>query len=147
MLSLPALLSWKPVFAPFLLTLGDSSLVLFVPVGEKEKRKTRTKAAAAASQLDNVPPRSHVVVPSLQHIMSKDTKDPEKAMDVVDSDHEDVEEDDDDVAGGDPAAQAKAALLQNPALLSALQGKLNGMVGTSSGYIQVDSSTCLTLLN
>ena len=67
------------------------------------------------------------------------SKDPEKAMEVVDSDQEDVEdEEDDEVTAGDPHSAAKAALLQNPALLSALQGKLNGMVGASSGYIQVD---------
>ncbi len=32
---------------------------------------------------------------------------------------------------------ASAALLKNPAVMAALQGKLDGMVGSPSGYVQV----------
>ncbi|XP_059080421.1 nucleosome assembly protein 1-like 1-B [Tigriopus californicus] len=60
--------------------------------------------------------------------------DPEKAMEVVDDDHEDIEDEDDD----DEQSQDKvtAQLLKNPAVMAALQGKLNSMVGTPSGYIE-----------
>ena len=42
----------------------------------------------------------------------------------------------DDIAmeeGGDPSMAA--ALLKNPAVMAALQGKLDAMVGSNSGYI------------
>merc|ERR1711970_1088748 len=61
--------------------------------------------------------------------------DPEKQMIVEDgSDHEDVSSDDE----GDKAAPATtaASLLQDPAVMAALQGKLGSMVGQASGYIQ-----------
>jgi len=61
--------------------------------------------------------------------------DPEKQMVVEDgSDHEDVSSDDE----GDKAAPATtaASLLQDPAVMAALQGKLGSMVGQASGYIQ-----------
>ena len=64
--------------------------------------------------------------------------DAEKAMEVVDDDHEDVEEeeeDDDEVGAG--SGTATAALLKNPAVMAALQGKLDSMVGAPSGYIEV----------
>jgi len=50
------------------------------------------------------------------------------------SDHEDVSSDED----GDKAAPATtaASLLQDPAVMAALQGKLGSMVGQASGYIQ-----------
>lgn len=56
--------------------------------------------------------------------------DPEKAM-IVD-DHEDIEDEED---GGDRAMISKD-MLKNPAILSALQGKLGSMVGNPSGYIE-----------
>eukprot|EP00095_Tigriopus_kingsejongensis_P004518 maker-scaffold532_size145644-snap-gene-0.28 protein:Tk04518 transcript:maker-scaffold532_size145644-snap-gene-0.28-mRNA-1 annotation:"hypothetical protein CAPTEDRAFT_163453" len=62
------------------------------------------------------------------------SKDPEKAMEVVDDDHEDIEDEEEDEAGND--GQVAAALLKNPAVMAALQGKLNSMVGTPSGYIE-----------
>eukprot|EP00090_Calanus_glacialis_P010113 TRINITY_DN184_c0_g1_i1.p1 TRINITY_DN184_c0_g1~~TRINITY_DN184_c0_g1_i1.p1 ORF type:complete len:388 (-),score=155.62 TRINITY_DN184_c0_g1_i1:226-1389(-) len=61
--------------------------------------------------------------------------DPEKQMIVEDgSEHEDVSSDDD----GDKAipATTAASLLQDPAVMAALQGKLGSMVGQASGYIQ-----------
>jgi hypothetical protein len=77
--------------------------------------------------------------------------DPEKAMEVVDdNDHESVDEDSEDeaaAASGDKkmavvgkkagAGALTAEMLSNPALMQALQGKLDTMVGTPSGYIQV----------
>ena len=36
-------------------------------------------------------------------------------------------------------------MLKNPALLSALQGKLDSMAGTTSGYIEVSISKSYTL--
>jgi len=50
------------------------------------------------------------------------------------SDHEDVSSDED----GDKAVPATtaASLLQDPAVMAALQGKLGSMVGQASGYIQ-----------
>ena len=60
------------------------------------------------------------------------TKDPEKAMEVNDHDS-DVEEVDEEGEAGVRSAQ----LLKNPAVLAALQGKLDSMVGNPSGYIQV----------
>ena len=62
--------------------------------------------------------------------------DPEKAMEVVNNDDSGEEEEVD----GDVKANVAAELLKNPALFSALQGKLNSMVGMNSGYIAVISS-------
>jgi len=64
--------------------------------------------------------------------------DPEKQMVVEDgSDHEDVSSEDEEGAGGDGGAKVSAsALLQDPAVMAALQGKLGSMVGQASGYIQ-----------
>jgi nucleosome assembly protein 1-like 1 len=59
-------------------------------------------------------------------------EDPEKAMDVTDGSEE---EDHDDEAGTD-AKTLTSELLKNPAVMSALQGKLDSMVGTPSGYIK-----------
>jgi len=59
--------------------------------------------------------------------------DPEKAMVVEDgSDHEDVSSDEEAPAPGDLSA---ASLLQDPAVMAALQGKLGAMCGTASGYV------------
>ena len=60
--------------------------------------------------------------------------DPEKAMEVVNNDDSGEEE---EVDGADIKANVAAELLKNPALFSALQGKLNTMVGMNSGYIAV----------
>lgn len=59
--------------------------------------------------------------------------DPEKAMDVEnhDQDHEDVDDEEADNNGANVAQ-----LLKNPALMSALQVKLDSMVGMNSGYIE-----------
>jgi len=58
--------------------------------------------------------------------------DPEKQMVVEDgSDHEDLSSDDEAGAGKTSAA----SLLQDPAVMAALQGKLGAMVGQSSGYV------------
>jgi nucleosome assembly protein 1-like 1 len=54
--------------------------------------------------------------------------DPEKAMEI-ENDHEDVEDEEVD------AKADVSELLKNPALMQALQGKLNSMVGMNSGYI------------
>jgi len=65
--------------------------------------------------------------------------DPEKQMVVEEggSDHEDVSSDDEGgETGGVTKASMASALLQDPAVLSALQGKLGSIVGQSSGYIQ-----------
>jgi len=59
--------------------------------------------------------------------------DPEKAM-VVDDSHEELE--DEEETGADLSAADKQKILMNPALLSALQGKLDSMAGSLSGYIQ-----------
>ena len=60
--------------------------------------------------------------------------DPEKQMVVEDgSDHEDLSSDDEAPgAGGHVNA---SSLLQDPAVMAALQGKLGAMVGTPSGYV------------
>jgi len=63
----------------------------------------------------------------------KTMADPEKAM-VVDDSHEELE--DEEEAGADLSAADKQKILMNPALLSALQGKLDSMAGSLSGYIQ-----------
>jgi len=62
--------------------------------------------------------------------------DPEKQMVVEEggSDHEDMSSDEGEGVTGDP--KAAASLLQDPAVLAALQGKLGSMVGQTSGYIQ-----------
>jgi len=64
--------------------------------------------------------------------------DPEKAMDVVDDEHEDLEDDDDEtgVNGDAKTTSVSAELLKNPAVMAALQGKLGSMAGSPSGYIQ-----------
>ena len=68
--------------------------------------------------------------------MSNSKRDAEKAMDIVDDEHEDVEdEEDEELETGSGAATA--ALLKNPAVMAALQGKLDSMVGAPSGYIEV----------
>jgi nucleosome assembly protein 1-like 1 len=59
------------------------------------------------------------------------SSDPEKAMD--DHDHESLDEDEDE--GGDHS-KVTAALLKDPAVMAALQGRLQGMIGSPSGYIK-----------
>jgi len=61
--------------------------------------------------------------------------DPEKQMVVEEgSDHEDLSSDEE--APGAGGAQTNASsLLQDPAVMAALQGKLGAMVGTPSGYV------------
>ena len=49
----------------------------------------------------------------------------------IENDHEDVEDEEVD------AKADVSELLKNPALMQALQGKLNSMVGMNSGYIAV----------
>ena len=63
--------------------------------------------------------------------------DPEKAM-LVDgnSSHED-EIDEDGVEEGGDKNSITAQMLKNPAVMAALQGKLDSMAGTMSGYIDV----------
>jgi len=57
--------------------------------------------------------------------------DPEKQMVVEDgSDHEDVDSEDEGTGG-----TTAASLLQDPAVMAALQGKLGAMVGQASGYV------------
>ena len=59
--------------------------------------------------------------------------DPEKQMVVEEgSDHEDLSSDDEAPGGAQTNA---SSLLQDPAVMAALQGKLGAMVGTPSGYV------------
>jgi len=58
--------------------------------------------------------------------------DPEAALPVED-DHESMEDEEDD---DEDSGKVAAKLLRDPAVMAALQGKLNSMVGTNSGYIQ-----------
>ena len=60
-------------------------------------------------------------------------EDPEKAMDVTDG----SEEEDHDEEAGPDAKTLTSELLKNPAVMSALQGKLESMAGSASGYIKV----------
>ena len=61
--------------------------------------------------------------------------DPEKQMVVEEgSDHEDLSSDDDALGAGGGQTNA-SSLLQDPAVMAALQGKLGAMVGTPSGYV------------
>ena len=67
----------------------------------------------------------------------KMSRDPEKAMD---NDHESLgeeEEEEMETANDKGTKSVAAELLKNPSVMAALQGKLDGMAGTSSGYIQV----------
>ena len=60
--------------------------------------------------------------------------DPEKQMVVEDgSDHEDLSSDEEAPGAGGHASAS--SLLQDPAVMAALQGKLGAMVGTPSGYV------------
>jgi len=59
-------------------------------------------------------------------------EDPEKAMEVTDG----SEEEDHDEDAETEAKTLTSELLKNPAVMSALQGKLDSMVGTASGYIK-----------
>jgi len=59
--------------------------------------------------------------------------DSEKAM-LVEDDHEDMSSDDEE--SNDAAKAGAAALLQDPAVLAALQSKIGSIVGQNSGYIQ-----------
>merc|ERR1712165_428894 len=52
---------------------------------------------------------------------------------VVDDSHEELE--DEEGAGADLSAADKQKILMNPAVMAALQGKLDSMAGTLSGYI------------
>jgi len=61
--------------------------------------------------------------------------DPEKAMLVEEGDdHEDMSSEDEE--GNNEVRSNAAALLKDPAIVAALQGKLGSIVGQSSGYIQ-----------
>jgi len=60
--------------------------------------------------------------------------DPEKAMESHDDDHESIDEDDDEEAKDEKSVASQ--LLKNPAVMAALQGKLDSMVGSPSGYIE-----------
>jgi len=59
--------------------------------------------------------------------------DSEKAM-LVEDEHEDMSSEEEE--DGDAARTSAAALLKDPAVLAALQGKLGSIVGQNSGYIQ-----------
>ena len=59
--------------------------------------------------------------------------DPEKAMDVTDESEEEI---DDDGEAKD-SKTLTSELLKNPAVMSALQGRLDAMAGSASGYIKV----------
>ena len=60
--------------------------------------------------------------------------DPEKQMVVEDgSDHEDLSSDEEAPGAGGHANAS--SLLQDPAVMASLQGKLGAMVGTPSGYV------------
>jgi len=61
--------------------------------------------------------------------------DPEKQMIVEDGSDHDDESSDEEGGKGAPASNA-VNLLQDPAVMAALQGKLGSMVGQASGYIQ-----------
>ncbi len=65
------------------------------------------------------------------------SSDPEKAMEVADNEEldESVEEEE-GVTTGDKTS-VSAQLLKNPAVMAALQGKLDSMAGSPSGYIKV----------
>lgn len=56
--------------------------------------------------------------------------DPEKAMDVTDESCEEEEE------GGKDTKTLTSELLKNPAVMNALQGRLDAMAGSASGYIK-----------
>jgi hypothetical protein len=56
--------------------------------------------------------------------------DPEKAMDVTDESCEEEEADKD-------TKTLTSELLKNPAVMNALQGRLDAMAGSASGYIKV----------
>ena len=58
--------------------------------------------------------------------------DPEKAMDVTD------ESEEEDHEGSGDHKTLTSELLKNPAIMSALQGKLDSMAGSASGYIKVN---------
>ena len=63
--------------------------------------------------------------------------DPEKAM-LVDGNSSNEEEiDEDGVEEGGDKNSITAQMLKNPAVMAALQGKLDSMAGTMSGYIDV----------
>lgn len=60
--------------------------------------------------------------------------DPEKAMQVDKNDENDDSSGDEEIDS--KTASVASQLLKNPAVMAALQGKLDGMVGRNSGYIQ-----------
>jgi len=64
--------------------------------------------------------------------------DSDKLMDVESGQKEAYEEElpSDDDEGGKVTNAVTKEMLKNPALLSALQGKLDSMAGTTSGYIE-----------
>ena len=54
-------------------------------------------------------------------------EDPEKALETMDDGGE----------GAGEAANVASQLMRNPQVLAALQGRLDGMIGSPSGYIEV----------
>ncbi len=66
-----------------------------------------------------------------QQIFAMAADDPEKAMDVTDESCEEEEE------GGKDTKTLTSELLKNPAVMNALQGRLDAMAGSASGYIKV----------
>ena len=59
--------------------------------------------------------------------------DPEKAMDVTDESEEELDDEGEDKAPKNLTSE----LLKNPAVMNALQGRLDAMAGSASGYIKV----------
>ena len=53
-------------------------------------------------------------------------EDPEKALETMDE-------------GGGEAGNVTAQLMRNPQVLAALQGRLDGMIGSPSGYIEAST--------
>jgi hypothetical protein len=68
--------------------------------------------------------------------------DPEKAMDVTDESEEEIDEE----GEGKAAKSLTSELLKNPAVMNALQGRLDAMAGSASGYIKVNSEVSLFLV-
>jgi len=58
--------------------------------------------------------------------------DPEKAMDVTDESEEEIDEE----GEGKATKSLTSELLKNPAVMNALQGRLDAMAGSASGYIK-----------
>ena len=57
-------------------------------------------------------------------------EDPEKALETMDDGGDGGD-------GGGEAANVASQLMRNPQVLAALQGRLDGMIGSPSGYVEV----------